>query len=97
MVSDIVLEKELPDFIRNSKDAYIGCVSGAVLKDEYLRLIEGAGFTDVNILSENVFPLDLMANDPSTRRLIRKAEVTPEQIKEYESSVISIKVSATKP
>ncbi len=97
MVSDIVLTKELPDFIRNSKEAYIGCVSGAVLKDEYLRLIEGAGFTDVSIMSETVFPLDLMANDPSTQRLIRKAEVTPEQIKEYENCVMSIKVSATKP
>jgi arsenite methyltransferase len=33
MISDIVLLKELPAFIKNSVEAYIGCVSGAMLKD----------------------------------------------------------------
>ena len=32
MVSDIVLTKELPEAIKNSITAYVGCVSGAMLK-----------------------------------------------------------------
>jgi ubiquinone/menaquinone biosynthesis C-methylase UbiE len=36
MVSDIVLLKELPDFIRDSIAAYVGCISGAMRKEDYL-------------------------------------------------------------
>src|SRR4030043_2261 len=46
MISDIVLLRELPSFIKESVEAYIGCVSGAIIKDEYLREIETAGFQD---------------------------------------------------
>ncbi len=30
MISDIVLSRKLPDFIKNSVEAYIGCLSGAI-------------------------------------------------------------------
>ncbi len=36
VVSDIVLRRELPQEIRDSVSAYVGCISGAVLVDEYL-------------------------------------------------------------
>ncbi|MFW9874541.1 MAG: arsenite methyltransferase [Candidatus Thorarchaeota archaeon] len=57
MVSDIVLTKELPEDIKNSMDAYVGCVSGAILKDEYIKKIEKAGFNEVEIkdFAEAVF------------------------------------------
>jgi len=35
LLSDIVILKELPEFIRNSYEAYVGCISGAILKDKY--------------------------------------------------------------
>jgi SAM-dependent methyltransferase len=37
IVSDIVLLKELPDVIKRSIEAYIGCLSGAMMKNKYLR------------------------------------------------------------
>ncbi|MFX1346521.1 MAG: arsenite methyltransferase [Promethearchaeota archaeon] len=49
MVSDIVLTGELPEDIKNSIDSYVGCVSGAILKEEYINKIESAGFRDVVI------------------------------------------------
>lgn len=52
LVSDIVLLKELSDADRNDKTLIAGCVGGAVLKDKYLKLIEGAGFT-VKAISED--------------------------------------------
>jgi len=39
MVSDIVLLKELPDFIKHSIEAYIGCLAGAIRKDKYIEAI----------------------------------------------------------
>ena len=46
MVSDIVILKELPDFIKDSVDAYVGCVSGAIKKNEYLKAIKASGFEE---------------------------------------------------
>ena len=47
-VSDMALLKELPPNIKQSIDAYVGCVAGAILVDEYKRLVEEAGFKAVN-------------------------------------------------
>ena len=51
-LSDIVLLKELTPMQRNDKDLIAGCVGGALLKDDYLKLINEAGFR-VKILSED--------------------------------------------
>lgn len=48
-ISDIALKKELPEKIRESIHAYIGCVSGAVLLDEYKRLVEVSGLKKVKL------------------------------------------------
>jgi len=51
-LSDIVLLEELSDEQRNDKDLLSGCVAGALLKEDYLNKIRGAGFK-VRILYEN--------------------------------------------
>lgn len=56
MVSDIVLLKKLPSSIKNNVSAYIACISGAIMKSEYLDLIKKAGFQNVRIMGESRFP-----------------------------------------
>ena len=98
MVSDIVLCRPLPDFIMNSIAAYVGCMSGAVMRDEYLRVIEQAGFRDVRIMEESLFPIDCMANDPTAQAIVAHLDMTPEKIIEaVEGTIASIKVHAVKP
>ena len=96
MVSDIVLLKELPDFIRDSIAAYIGCISGALMKDEYIEVIRGAGFREVTIVDETVFPIECMANDPTAKMIIDKMNVPMEDVKGIASSVVSVKVQGIK-
>jgi len=55
MISDIVLEKPLPDAVTANLDAYLGCVGGASLRTEYLDLIRQSGFSDVEITGERNF------------------------------------------
>ena len=43
-VSDVVLLKELPEFVKRSNEAYIGCLAGAIMKNEYLEIIKSVGF-----------------------------------------------------
>ncbi len=96
MVSDIVLLKELPEVLRNSIAAYVGCIAGALLKEDYLETIRQAGFEDVKILEETIYPVKSMLEDPMTKATIDKLGLTPEVIEENAESVVSIKVQGTK-
>jgi len=51
-ISDIVLVGELPPNLQNAAEMYAGCVSGAIQKDEYLQIIQEAGFEHITIQKE---------------------------------------------
>jgi SAM-dependent methyltransferase len=57
-VSDIVLNQELPEEIRNSVAAYAACVAGASMQEEYLQFIRDAGFQDAEIVNSTTFGVD---------------------------------------
>jgi len=97
MISDIVLSKKLPVAIRRSVEAYIGCISGAALKDEYLSTIRDAGFVDVNVMDETIFPLEHMLNNPSIKRIIKELKISLVKAMEIADSIVSVKVSGVKP
>ena len=96
MVSDVVLSKELPDFIKDSVDAYVGCISGAIPKDNYLKTVSDVGFKEVSIVSETSIPVDEWFNDPIAESVINKLKVSSEQAKEVLGSIISVKVKGVK-
>ena len=96
-ISDIVLLKELPGFVKESIEAYVGCVSGAMIKSEYLEKIEAAGFRDVRVMDETAFPVELMVNDPTAKGMIDNLGIGLDEARGVASSVVSIKVSAVKP
>ncbi len=97
MVSDIVLLKELPDFIKKSVEAYVSCVSGAIMKDEYLNLIQIAGFEEVNIIDETAFPAECVTNDPTVKRIIDELKIPLETVEDAINSAVSIKLNGIKP
>jgi len=97
MISDIVLLRELPKVIKESIEAYIGCLSGAMIKGEYLQKIEAAGFRDTKVVDETHFPVEFMANDPTAKAIIDKLRLSSEKVKEIANSVASVKVYAIKP
>jgi hypothetical protein len=97
MISDIVLLKELPTPLRNSIEAYIGCISGAIMRDEYISAIESTGFQEVRIVDETSFPIDCLANDPTAKAVIETLNIPFEEVIEVASSVMSIKIDGVKP
>ena len=80
MVSDLVLAKSLPEALKGSVEAYVGCFAGAVKKDEYLDLIEQAGFQDIKVIGESSYPVDAMFDS----------------LESAQDFIVSIKVSAIK-
>jgi SAM-dependent methyltransferase len=90
-VSDIVLVGALPEGLRKSAEMYAGCVAGAIQKDEYLSIIEKAGFKEVKIQKEKHVEL------PDE---ILKAYLSEEAISEFKegkSGIFSVTVYAEKP
>jgi arsenite methyltransferase len=97
MISDIVLLKKLPEFIKKSVLAYIGCLSGAEIKGKYLQLIEDAGFQEVKIVEEDCFPVEIMFNDPTVQAIIKTSEITADKARKIANTIASVKVCAVKP
>lgn len=49
-VSDIALKKELPSEIASDVSAYVGCIAGAVLVEDYKQGLVDAGFAAVDVV-----------------------------------------------
>jgi SAM-dependent methyltransferase len=97
IVSDLVLLKKLPDRIKNSVAAYVGCLSGAMMREKYIDTIKSAGFRNVGITEETLFPVECISNDATAKAVIKNADISVEDIKKIAGSVVSIKVYGVKP
>jgi hypothetical protein len=49
-VSDIALKKPLPPEIGNDLLAYVGCIAGAILINDYVQALRDAGFKSVQVV-----------------------------------------------
>lgn len=97
-ISDIVLEKELPDFVKNSLAGHVACVSGAEKLEIYLQYVIDAGFKNVKIESKAKFPLELMLTDPQIQKIAQQMNfnLDSEEANDIASRVTSISLSAIK-
>jgi len=97
MVSDMVLEKDLPDFVKKSTQAYASCVAGAMLKKDYLDAVRSAGFQDVKVVGETTIRADQFEEDPTAKSIAADMGMTMKQVNSLLASVVSAKVYAVKP
>lgn len=96
MISDIVLERDLPPAVLDSIDAYIGCVGGASLRGQYLETIAKAGFREVRVQREASFGASISLDNPAVREAIDKMGISDEEAKSYVSAVTSLHILAVK-
>jgi ubiquinone/menaquinone biosynthesis C-methylase UbiE len=97
MVSDLALKKPLPKAIRDSVEAYVACIAGALIKDEYLGAVRAAGFKDIEVVSEKAFPAELVLEDSLAPEIIKKLKIPERELMDHVSSVLSLGVKAVKP
>jgi len=96
MISDMVLLKDLPGKVKKSVLAYVGCVAGADMKDEYLGKIKQAGFQHVEVVQEDHLP-EMLLSEPDVKEFIEEEKLTKKEVSEISDAIVSIKVSAVKP
>jgi len=70
-ISDIVLEGDLPQSLTKAAEMYAGCVSGAIQREEYLSLIQEAGFTEVTVQKQKeiILPDDILSDYMSSEEI----------------------------
>ena len=96
MISDITLLRPLPDFIKENIDAYVQCVAGALLKEDYLAQITSVGFKNVTVIEQNAFGSIMKSTDPLAKSLVEKFNLSSEQLIDIAESVVTIKIRAEK-
>lgn len=109
MISDLVSLGELPASVRTNLAAYVGCIAGVSLREDYLRWLGAAGFERVEIVGEkgaaeilgasNLASAACSCADPVASDVIGNLlkEVPIEDLKEAARLVVSVQVSARKP
>ena len=65
VVSDIVLDRPLPDAVARDVFAWCGCVAGASDRREYLAMVEAAGLGEVEILKDEDYLASLVKVAPT--------------------------------
>jgi len=86
-ISDIALIKELPEKIRENIEAYVGCVGGAILIDEYKKIMEASGLKSVKITIKDISScIDPNTKDPIGRAILDSLGEN-ESLEEYVASV----------
>ena len=96
MVSDLVLLKPLPDSVKKSASAYVSCIAGAALKDDYLNAIKKAGFAEVKVAEENALPMSMLVNSPELMDMVAEANITAKELTDTMHGVLSVRVHAVK-
>ena len=96
-ISDVILIASIPPPIRERfRATWAGCLGGAIEADDYFRIIEEAGFTEIEVLSRHTLDpegLRAMAGCPGDEFTPAPAE---EDVAAADGKVASIKFTAVK-
>jgi len=97
MVSDLVLERPLPKAISQDLDAYGACIGGALLKVDYVKAIEAAGFIGLAVAGERRYGLDMFSPELLETARQRYPELGPDDLAAAAAgAVLSVQIEATK-
>jgi len=93
-VSDIALKQPLPQALKASVEALVGCVVGAVLVSETERMAREAGLTDIR-LEEDAAAIDAMVQGSDA--LYEQVTALLPPGRKPSDFIVSIRLSARKP
>lgn len=82
VISDIVLDKVLPPEIEKDLYAYVGCISGAAMRDHYFGMLTDAGLGGIEIVKDIDYGAVVIDHAPAeAQRLATKAGIALEDLK----------------
>ena len=95
VISDIVLDAPLPETVGNDLMAYVGCVAGAELRQDYFAAVRAAGLDEIEVLSDSDAVKLLGGEIPG--EMVEMLERTGTSADELRGKVRSVTWRAVKP
>ncbi len=91
-VSDVVVNGEVPEAVRQSMLLWVGCIAGAVEKEDYRAKLSAAGFADVSFETTRTYDIE------DARIFLTEAGIAVDEIApQVEGKFLSAFIRATKP
>lgn len=94
MISDLVSERPVPDFVAASKESLVGCLP--VLVREYEEDLVAAGFAEVSVVPRQRYPANVLA-DPQVQAVIRRDPAREREVRDFVDSIHGGTIGAVKP
>ena len=69
-IADIVELKDVPNEIRKSIQMWVGCISGALSINKYVRILKSAGFINIEITPVNIYTKEVMKDIAEEKGLV---------------------------
>jgi len=93
-VSDIITDGPLPEAIKQSMSMWAGCVAGAVDAQDYIGMMESAGFTSITV-TPTFFDKETV--DEAIQEIGDQIDLETVSKDELYKTVYSAKITAYKP
>ena len=90
-VSDVVIEGNLPEGIKEAAEMYAGCVSGAIQLNDYLQIIDDSGFMNIEVQKKKA----ILVPDEILLKYLSSPQL--DDFKSAGTGIFSITVYAEKP
>lgn len=94
MISDLVSQRPVPDFVAASKESLVGCLP--VLVREYEEDLAAAGFAEVSVVPRQRYPANVLA-DPQVQAVIRRDPAREREVRDFVASIHGGTIEAVKP
>lgn len=95
MISDLVSELEMPDFVADSKESLVGCLPVRVA--EYEADLAAAGFVAVSVELGRRYPGEHILNDPRVRAVVEREPWRKGELGDFVESIHGGIIEAVKP
>lgn len=93
-VSDVVVEGVLPEAVRRDMEMYVGCVAGALEREEYLAKLTDAGFSEATIEPTRRYQFSQIEGAWAPKGV---AAMTEAQKKDLDGKIMGAFIRAVKP
>lgn len=95
MISDLVSDRPMPDFVASSKESLVGCLPVGIA--EYQADLAAAGFTAIGVDKRQRYPSEHILSDPRVQEVIRRDPAREAEVHSFVESIYGGTIQAAKP
>ena len=95
MISDLVSDRPMPDFVASSRESLVGCLPVGI--GEYEADLAAAGFTGIGIDKRQRYPSEHILADPQVQEVLRREPAREAEVQAFVESIHGGAIQAVKP